>query len=235
MRSAVECATPAPEAIRRPVRGLVVGRVVGIVDRDHLVRQRDHLLGIGRRHAEDVQEDGDRQRLGDVEHPVELPLRNGGIQQARGRRAGKGLVRVDGLRGEEGGDDAAQVLMQRRVRVDQAAALLERLGLDLLQHRQAFARREDLRVLRDRDDVLMLRDRPEAVVRCGLGVPMHGILVAQQRELIVQHALLPPLGRDQIDAAEVFGGGGHGVKPKRRRPRPEPGRAGSGRGRVRTR
>ena len=69
----------------------------------------------------------------------------------------------------------------------------------------AHGRRERARVLRDRDDVVVLRDRPEAAGLPFPRVPVHRVVLAQQREAIVRDPVRVGLVARDVDSRELGG------------------------------
>ena len=176
---------------------------VGIVDCDELVRKLGEVVSVGVGCAEDLDEHADRHHLADVFDPVELALGKARIQQAVGNRLSVGPIGLDRLGGKERTDNPAKPRVLRRIRLDHRAADLHRLGVDLFVVDKALGRGEAGGVFRDGDDIGVLGNRPETRIGRGLGVPVHGVVLAQKAERLVRHTLLVDLNTLNVDRRKI--------------------------------
>ena len=113
--------------------------------------------------------------------------------------------------GEERQRHLAVGVVERRVHGDHAAdQRVDHLGVHdgVVGDVDALRRREGLRVARHRDHVLVARDVPEpGAPACGLLVPVHRVVAAQDGERVVADAVDEDVGVAEVDDLGVVAPG----------------------------
>ena len=117
------------------------------------------------------------------------------------------LVAGEAPRGEGVLEQAAQGAVAFAVRLEHRLADLALLGVQLLEVGAAHLGGERCRVAGDPHDVGVPGDRPEAVVGCGLVVPVQRVAVPER----VEEGPGPTLFEGvEVGEVDVHGGRGHG-------------------------
>ena len=174
--------------VPRVPHDLSVGHLVavgefGVVVAHHLVRPLEELATIGLRHTEQFGDRLQRQLACDLLDEIAAAGLLGLVHDALGTLAQRDPQAFHRARGETTGDDTAQLVMLRRVGVDQHGALdVDLLAGDLTveaDDRGVLVGGVDLGVLRDLLDVVEAADDPVAAVvetadSVGLVHPPHG-------------------------------------------------------------
>jgi hypothetical protein len=111
---------------------------------DEVVGELDEEVGVLHGHTQDRQDHPDGQRRGDVFDPVAAAALDEVVEQLAGDGPGEVLPAADVARRERLGHQAPQPGVIGRVGVDDGAAGLERIGLEVPQVRVPDARREQL-------------------------------------------------------------------------------------------